>query len=149
MRMRSKTRNVVEFKKPVSLNAKSTYPILQLTINFYRQEGNEYAYDCATTICDTVGFNSIVMKVKLTLSENGRFCLDPIDLLSLEDFRKNMWNKKGKNTQKEPRRQGATAPSTTSAEGRVVLVAGGAESDSGDDRRHSNRARRIVLYGAE
>eukprot|EP00112_Aurelia_sp_Birch-Aquarium-sp1_P000648 Seg1061.2 transcript_id=Seg1061.2/GoldUCD/mRNA.D3Y31 product="hypothetical protein" protein_id=Seg1061.2/GoldUCD/D3Y31 len=147
MRMRNKTRNVVEFKKPVSLNAKSTYPNLQLTINFYYQEGNEYTYDVFKTISDTVGFNSIVMKAKLTLREAGRFSLDPIDLLSLEDFRKNMLKKK--NTQKESRRQVATAQSAISAEGRVVLVTRGAESDNSDDRRHSQRARRIVLHEAE
>eukprot|EP00795_Rhopilema_esculentum_P015882 gene15882-7214_t len=98
----------------------------------------------------TIDLNSIVIKIKLTLNEAGKFSIDPVNLGSLEDFRKNTVRKMGKSSNSKQRKLATTrtVQSGTSAEGRIVLPSEAAES-ANDNFRQSRRTRRLVLYEAK
>ncbi len=143
------TRNVVEFKKPVSLFKQAKYPNLNLAVNFYVKNDAGYIYDVAKVNSGAVSLNSVIIKVKLILKENGKFFLNANDARSLNEFEENISKK---NNQKPSRRVHSAAPlqkkvlnSVVSTEGRVVLVSNN-EPNKDDSCR---RQQRIVMYKAE
>ncbi len=151
IRMRNKAKNFVEFKKPVSLNAVSQYPNLELAINFYTQKGEEYAYETFDVTPVKIGIRSIILKIKLTLNEHGRYILDPNDMQSIKEFENTMIKKKTKKSQ-SANTTAASMPSNSvvATEGRVVIETRGREGiKPNDDRRRSQRMRRLVMYEAQ
>ena len=82
--MRNYGRGRTEYKKPVSLANAEKLPKLKVITNVYVKNGEEYVY--AKECSKEFPFNSIIMKVKIELKDNGNFTLDAKDKATLEEF---------------------------------------------------------------
>ncbi len=158
IRMRNKAKSYVEFKNPISLDSQAKYPNLVLSVAFYERNLNgEYVYDVSHSVIYTASLNQVIMKVALTLNENGLYSINQADEKSLEEFKKNIIKKKSlskasRNSMKGKKSSSGKSSVETDGEGRIVIVTAPTTADDlgqDDNIRRSQRSRRVVLYEAD
>ena len=97
IRMRNKSKSTVEYKKLVSLFNPERFASLHLLTHPYEEDGKQYVYMYISDKTTDVLFGKVIMKVKLTVQDNGNFALDNGDRKSLKEF---ITNISGQNTRK-------------------------------------------------
>ena len=148
VRMRNKVRGTVEFKTPASLCKPDQFPKLQLLTNLYDEASGHYIYDSHSN--REFSLSDVIMKVKLTLEGDNKFVLDHKDRETLNEFIKNVSNKK----KREPPgcQQGSQQNKSIASENgdsRVVLLVRNQDVQNGTGTRRSERTRKAVFFEAE
>ncbi len=121
----------------------------------YNIASDEYSYGISGVSPVNIGFDSVIMRVKLHFLEHGTFSLDESDKKVLQEFEDNIAkraHKRNNKSQTTERRAVSRVPShsAVAADGRVVVVSrADAENDQNENFRRSQRMRRLILYEAE
>ena len=151
IRMRNKSKSTVEYKKPVSLLNRKRFAGLHLLTHPYEEDGEQYVYISNKTT--DVLFGKVIMKVKLTVQDNGNFALDSGDRKSLKEF---ITNISGRNTRKMLKNTACIYRkqllSNSNSEGRVVIPVESAVTVNGNETegvRKSKRKRKAIIYEIE
>ena len=144
--MRNQAKSTTEYKWPVSLQVER-FPSLHL----YEEDCGRYRYNPTRT--EDFLLSRVIMKVKLTVQDDGKFLLDSKDEKSLKEFITNISRKNPKKTKSDKaciyKKQLLTS---ASSEGRVVIPVESGETIYGsqtDGIRRSARARKVVLFEAD
>ena len=155
MRIRNRGRSVVEYRRPVNLDNMEKYPNLWVLTNIYEQHGSTYTYTTSNTNVE-FQFSTIILKVSLECTADGKFKLEDSDKKKLDEFldhvkKPSLQNKRNKSSSAScnQRRQPSRSHAAVEGEGRIVLHDEPNHeqvNDSNEGLRRSGRRRRFIIY---
>ena len=147
--MRNHTKGFVEYRKPISLAETKKYPNVVLLLNLYCPDEDSYVYAAAVDQSFEYKLENIIMKVNLSIQDDGKYSLDGRDKHSLKEFLQNVAQKRKKRNNVRLNAS-ANQQQLGSAEGRVVVHMESQMSPctGKDTNRRSGRKRRVIVYEA-
>ena len=149
IRMRNHTQGFLEYRKPICLADAKKYPNVILLLNLYFPDEDFYVYAAAVDQSVEYKLEDIIMKVNLSIQDDGKYSLNARDYHSLKEFLQNVAQKrKGRNnislnTSSNEKQMG-------SADGKVVLYmeSQGSSCSGKEVNRRSQRKQRVIVYEA-